>query len=155
MQKKIKKPIIYKKNIEQTNLSNVVNEPYAVYAPASFIKIPATSDFSFKKFLKIANQVPFTQKEWANILHLSERTLQRYAKANASFEGIYVDRILHIEQLINLGLEVFITPDALYNWLKKDKTVYGKLLNFQSLSSSSGIQETILQLGRILHNVYT
>ncbi len=108
-----------------------------------------------KKFLKIAQQVPFTQKEWAIILHLSERTLQRYAKANSSFEGIYVDRILHIEQLINLGLEVFITPDAFYNWLKKDKTVYGKLLNFQSLSNSNGIQETILQLGRILHNVYT
>lgn len=155
MQKKTKKPIIYKKNVEQTTLPNVVNEPYEIYAPASFIKIPATSDFSFKKFLKIAQQVPFTQKEWAIILHLSERTLQRYAKANSSFEGIYVDRILHIEQLINLGLEVFITPDAFYNWLKKDKTVYGKLLNFQSLSNSNGIQETILQLGRILHNVYT
>ena len=35
------------------------------------------------------------------MLHLSERTLQRYAKYNTSFEGIYVDRILHLEQMIH------------------------------------------------------
>lgn len=134
---------------------NIVQEPFAIYAPESLVKLPSVAEFTFKRFQKIADKIPFTQKEWANILHLSERTLQRYAKANSSFEGIYVDRILHIEQLINLGIEVFTDANSLYNWLKKDKIVFGKVLNFQSLYHTNGIQENIMQLGRILHNVYT
>ncbi|HEX3025061.1 MAG TPA: antitoxin Xre-like helix-turn-helix domain-containing protein, partial [Chitinophagaceae bacterium] len=126
----------------------------ALYAPSVKI-IPMVTDFSFKKFIKIADKVPFTQKEWANILHLSERTLQRYSKDNSSFEGIYIDRILQIEQLINLGLETFNNASALYAWLKKDKVVFNRVLNFESLYSYQGIQDTYNQIGRILHNVYT
>jgi uncharacterized protein (DUF2384 family) len=88
-------------------------------------------------------------------LHLSERTLQRYAKTNASFEGIYVDRILQIEQLIELGLETFSDGRTFYNWLKNDKIVVGEILNFNSLYSFQGINKTIDQLERIQYGVYT
>src|SRR5436190_20035006 len=73
-----------------------VEEPVAEYK--SVKKLPALAEFTYKRFERIASQVPFTQKEWSNILHLSERTLQRYAKDNSNFEGIYTDRILHIEE---------------------------------------------------------
>jgi hypothetical protein len=72
------------------------------------------------------------------MLHLSERTLQRYAKNNSSFEGIYTDRILLLQEMINLGLETFTDADAFYRWLKKDKLVLGQTLNFESLYSDSG-----------------
>jgi putative toxin-antitoxin system antitoxin component (TIGR02293 family) len=126
--------------------------------PAEFIqskRLPAVTDFPFRKFQKIAEKVPFTQKEWANILHLSERTLQRYAKDNSAFDGIYVDRILLLEQLIESGLETFVDSNALYNWLKKDKIVLGNKINFESLQSSQGINDIIDQLGRIQYGVYT
>jgi len=130
-----------------------VQEPATAYIQA--MRLPIVADFTFRKFQKIADKIPFTQKEWANILHLSERTLQRYAKDNSSFDGIYADRILQIQQLIEMGLETFVTADALYNWLKKDKNVMGHPLNFNSLYSLQGISETYNQIGRILHNVYT
>lgn len=113
-----------------------------------------TVDFSYKKFQKITNKMPFTQKEWAQILHLSERTLQRYAKDNSSFEGIYVDRILQLQQLIDMGLETFTDATAFYNWLKKEKKVLGHIINFESLYSSQGISDIITQLGRIQYGVY-
>jgi uncharacterized protein (DUF2384 family) len=150
-----KKASIQKYTQAGQSTASMVNEPMALYMPASIKKIPSVAEFSYKKFQKIADKVPFTQKEWSNILHLSERTLQRYAKDNSNFSAIYIDRILHIEQLINLGLETFTSPTALYDWLKKDKPVYGHILNFESLHTYSGIQETINQIGRILHNVYT
>lgn len=128
-------------------------EPFTEYI--SIKKLPPVDNFSFRRFQKIADKVPFTQKEWAGILHLSERTLQRYAKDNSSFEGIYVDRILQLEQLINLGLRTFTSGDVFYNWLKRDKPVFGNRLNFESLYSHQGIMETYNQVGRILHNVYT
>jgi putative toxin-antitoxin system antitoxin component (TIGR02293 family) len=133
----------------------VMNEPMAVYETTGLKVVPNVAEFTFKRFQKVADKVPFTQKEWANILHLSERTLQRYAKANTSFEGIYVDRILHVDEMIDLALQTFINGDALYKWLKKDKLVLGKVLNFESLYTQQGITDVTNQIGRILYGVYT
>lgn len=131
-----------------------VEEETVLYGSASKNNLPAVAEFTFRKFKKIADKVPFTQTDWAGILHLSERTLQRYAKNNGSFEGIYTDRILQLQELIELGLETFTSPDTFYQWLKKDKSVMGNVLNFGSLSSTRGIQETIHQLVRIQQGIY-
>jgi putative toxin-antitoxin system antitoxin component (TIGR02293 family) len=130
-----------------------VEEPLVQYQPVK--KQLAVADYTYKKLKKITELVPFTQADWANMLHLSERTLQRYAKNNSSFEGIYTDRILLLQDMINLGLETFTDADAFYRWLKKDKLVLGQTLNFQSLYSDRGIQEIIDQLSRIQYGVYT
>ncbi len=143
---KIKKP-----TRPETSLPHV-REAQAAYTPAK--KPLLVADFTFKKFKKVADLVPFTQAEWASILHLSERTLQRYAKSNASFEAIYTDRILHIQELINMGLETFANANALYRWLKREKNVLGSTLTFESLYSNRGIQEIIDEIGRIQYGVY-
>ncbi len=137
---------------EDEELSRV-EEP-VVRAPRINRLQAAVSDFSFKKFQKIADMVPFTLSEWANILHLSERTLQRYAKDNKNFEGIYVDRILQIERLIEQGLEVFNTAQAFYEWLKQPKQIMGEEVTFEYLNHSDGIYHISDQLGRIQHGVY-
>ncbi|MBV9987773.1 MAG: hypothetical protein JO301_08840 [Chitinophagaceae bacterium] len=129
-----------------------VEEAQASYLPTK--KSVAVADYSYRKLKKIADLVPFTQAEWANMLHLSERTLQRYAKNNSSFEGIYTDRILLLQEMIELGLETFSSAAAFYAWLKKDKPVMGRVLNFESLYSERGIQSVIDQLLRIQHGVY-
>jgi putative toxin-antitoxin system antitoxin component (TIGR02293 family) len=129
------------------------DEPVAGYKTPR--RLPVVADYPYRKFEKIAAQVPFTQREWANILHLSERTLQRYSKDNSSFEGIYVDRLLQIEQMIQMGLETFTDAEALYRWLRKEKKVLGHILNFESLYSTQGIQDITDQLGRIQYGVYT
>lgn len=146
--KKKAKPVKYKNKEDD----NILNEPMQVYH--SIKTIPAVLNFPFRKFEKIAGQIAFTQKEWSSILHLSEKTLQRYSKDNKSFEGIYVDRILQMQELIKMGLETFTSTEALYRWLKRDKPVLGELLTFDSLKNSRGIQLIIDQLGRIQHGVY-
>jgi len=148
----VAKKVRYKKYTTPPSKALKVEERAAEYGPVK--KAPILSDFSYKKFEKIASLVPFTQKEWANILNLSERTLQRYSNDNSNFEGIYVDRILHIEELIRMGLETFVNADAFYRWLKREKRVLGKTLNFESLYSTRGIQDIIDQIGRIQHGVY-
>ncbi|MGZ8557844.1 MAG: type II RES/Xre toxin-antitoxin system antitoxin [Chitinophagaceae bacterium] len=148
----MKKKTKPKKVIYEEREFTKVEEPVAGYRSLKII--PAILDFPHKKFEKIASKVPFTQKEWAAILHLSEKTLQRYSKDNKSFEGIYVDRILQIEELIALGLEAFSDANSFYEWLKKDKAVLGELLNFDSLKTTYGIGLLRNQVGRILHTVY-
>lgn len=133
--------------------SRVSEPPQTLYMPLRS-RLPLVADFSYSKFAKIAAKVPFTQKEWANILHLSEKTLQRYAKDNKSFEGLYAERILQIDELINMGLETFVDADTLYSWLKREKKVLGQTLNFESLYSTQGINEVIDEIGRIQYGVY-
>ncbi len=148
-----KKPTPKKYNPNPEKGSSV-NEPLpsSVYNPVR--PLPQIADFPYRKFIKIADRVPFTQKEWAGILHLSEKTLQRYAKDNSNFEGIYVDRILQMQDLIESGLEAFSNPEAFYRWLKRDKPVLGNLLNFDSLKSNEGIRLLSDEIARILHGVY-
>ena len=146
--KKKAKPVKYQPEKER----NMVNKPTPVYR--SVKTVPAILDYPYRKFEKIEKQIAFTQKEWAAILHLSEKTLQRYAKDNKSFEGIYTERILQMQELIEMGLETFTSPEAFYRWLKRDKPVLGELLTFGSLTSSRGIQLIIDELGRIQHGVY-
>jgi putative toxin-antitoxin system antitoxin component (TIGR02293 family) len=142
-----------KKYNTNTKVSKVSEPPQTLYMPIRS-RLPLVADFSYSKFAKVAAKIPFTQKEWANILHLSEKTLQRYAKDDKSFEGIYVERILQIDELINMGLETFVDADALYSWLKREKKVLGQVLNFESLYSTQGINEVVDEIGRIQYGVY-
>jgi len=138
---------------DQKEFDYRLQEPSVEYPVSQRLK--PVADFTHAQFLKIAARIDFTQKDWANILHLSERTLQRYTKNNTPFEGLYADKILHIEQLIRNGLEAFPNASTLYNWLKKEKQVMGHLLNFESLYTTQGIQELNDQLVRIQYSVYT
>lgn len=133
-----------------------VEEPFAAYLTTPSVKkIQASiANFTYQHFQQIAQKVPFTIEDWAKILHLSERTLQRYAKDNKNFEGIYADRILQIDKVFVLGLSVFNGADALYQWLKMPKNVMGQLLDFDSLSYTDGIRMILDQLGRIQQGVY-
>jgi AraC-like DNA-binding protein len=99
--KKMNKPKTYHQTEKK---SAIVEEPVAMYAPVNFVKVPAIAEFTYKRFQKIADKVPFTLKEWADMLHLSERTLQRYAKNNTAFEGIYVEELNEHEKLKELKL---------------------------------------------------
>src|SRR6266550_2808933 len=75
-----------------------VEEPQAPYYTVK--SMPIVKDFDYKEFKKIADKVPFTQKEWSDILHISERTLQRYAKDNGNFNFGVIDRILQIDKVM-------------------------------------------------------
>ena len=65
----------YKK---QTGTSAGTNEPNMSYISSPAHKL--LKDFTFEDFKKISSKIDFTQKEWAEVLHISERTLQRYSK---------------------------------------------------------------------------
>ena len=82
--------------------SSIVNEPAAPYM-RSFKVIPSLKDFTYNEFKKIADKAPFTQAEWAAMLHVSERTLQRYAKSNGSFAPINAERAMQIDKVLKEG----------------------------------------------------
>jgi putative toxin-antitoxin system antitoxin component (TIGR02293 family) len=129
-----------------------IYEPVINFAPAK--QMPLVKDFNYKEFKKIADKVPFTLQEWSQILHISERTLQRYAKANSNFPFSVVDRILQIDKVIKRGMEVFGNLDKFISWLRNNPYMLEGRLSLQSLRSIEGINLVLTQLGRIEHGLF-
>ena len=150
MEKKIP-PKKTKPYTQNTKVSKV-EEPEAVYNRTVKI-IPSINNFTYNEFKKIADKVPFTQTEWASILHVSERTLQRYAKNNGSFAPINADRALQIAQVINEGKITFGKTDLFYQWLKQKPLMLEGSLSLESFTTTHGIQMVLTQLGRIQHGI--
>ena len=142
------KPILYKANSKASKVA----EPFEAYL--SYKVMPLTKDFNYKEFKKIADKVPFTQKEWSDILHISERTLHRYAKEDGNFNFSVTDRILQIDKVIKRGIEVFGNIDKFISWLKSNPYMLEGRLSLQSLASFEGINMILTQLGRIEHGLF-
>jgi putative toxin-antitoxin system antitoxin component (TIGR02293 family) len=127
-------------------------EPMPVYR--SVKALPQVKDFTYAEFKKIADKAPFTQAEWAAILHISERTLQRYAKSNGSFAPINAERALQVEKVLKEGKLTFGKVENFYNWLKREPYMLGGNLSFESLYSANGIERILTQLHRIQHGLF-
>ena len=127
-------------------------EPEVVYNRTVKV-IPSIKNYTYNEFKKIADKTPFTQAEWASILHVSERTLQRYAKNNSSFAPINADRAIQIANLINEGKKTFGKTALFYQWLKRKPLMLEGSLSFESLTTTHGIQLVLTQLGRIQHGI--
>jgi len=110
-------------------------------------------DFDYEEFRKIADKAPFTQAEWASLLHVSERTLQRYAKNNGVFAPINAERAMQIAQLLAEGKKTFGKTDLFYNWLRSNPVSLDGTITMATLQTTSGIQQVLSQLGRIQHGI--
>lgn len=98
--------------------------------------------------------IPFTQGEWSDLLHLSERTFQRYKKENKKFESIYTEKILEIILLFRKGRTVFGSAKAFYQWLTTPNISMGHIKPYTVIDNTFGIKLVTYTLGRIEHGVF-
>ena len=143
-----------KKKVEYTPNMRVSKIQEALLSYPRVQNTPMVKDFTYKDFKKIADKVPFTLQEWSEILHISERTLQRYAKANSNFPFSVTDRILQIDKLIKRGIHVFGSMEKFIGWLRENPFMLEGRLSFQSLRSIEGVNLVFTQLGRIEHGIF-
>jgi DNA-binding transcriptional regulator YiaG len=145
------------KKPEKNRVEKTVSPVSKLQVPQQVYKrvkvLPLVKDFTYIEFKKIADRSPFTQAEWAALLHISQRTLQRYAKINGSFAPINTERALLIEKVLKEGKHTFGKVDNFYNWIKSEPYMLEGNLSFDSLSSFDGIQKVLTQLGRIQHGI--
>lgn len=149
---KKEKKVVPGQKRNKTSPSQVLKEPMASYIPLK--RASATGIYSYRKFEILSAKIPFTQREWASILHLSERTLQRNAKENKPFGGMYADRLQQIEKIFREAAIVFKKPSLFYNWLQQHPRVLNHTLSVGSLQTQDGIQLVLEELGRMQQGVY-
>jgi putative toxin-antitoxin system antitoxin component (TIGR02293 family) len=142
------KTLLYKHDVEL----NKAEQPEVIFRK-SVKAIPIVKDFTYNDFIKIAGKTPFTQAEWASMLHVSERTLQRYAKNNSSFAAINAERFAQINQVLTRAKKVFGSIEMFYQWIHSNPPMLEGDLSFSSLTTYDGIQNVLTQIGRIEHGI--
>ncbi|PSR53494.1 hypothetical protein AHMF7605_08130 [Adhaeribacter arboris] len=108
----------------------------------------------FNLFQDFAAEVSFSQAEWSQYLHLSEKTLQRYKKEKSTFDPLQSERILEIMQLFKKGIAVFGDKNHFNTWLNTSNIVLGNGKPKDLLDSSFGIQLLQDELIRIEYGVF-
>lgn len=107
----------------------------------------------FTFFEKLAKNIPFTLREWASYLHLSERSLQRFKKEKGTFNTVSSEKIIEITMLNKYGIEVFGDQDKFNVWLLTKNVALGGITPKDLLDSSFGIQLLKDELTRIEHGI--
>lgn len=158
-----------KKKVDDTSK---VEEPIVAYGMANFTPMVAMmgsqyenpSDFdllklarkgiSKKSLLALAKQISLTIEEVASVLHISERTLQRYTPQTL-VKTEYADRAIELALLYERGIEVLGSERAFSNWIKSPNYALGGEIPFNLLDTRIGFTMVLNILGRIEYGVFS
>lgn len=107
----------------------------------------------YATFQKVSKNIPLKLAEWSKVLHLSERTLQRYKKEKLSFAPLYSEKIIEIQLLFNKGKDVFGSEENLYKWLSTKNIALGGISPISLLDNTFGILMIKDEIARIEHGI--
>lgn len=109
---------------------------------------------SYNDFLNLFANEPFTEKEWANYLGISTRTLDRYRNGSKNFPSKQSERIIEIKRLLNHGESVFEDWENFMYWISANNIPMGGVSPKELLDTTMGINMVHDQLGRIEHGIF-
>lgn len=108
---------------------------------------------SFSAFSAFSKRIPFTPKDWASFLHISERTLHRYQQDKRRFDALQSEKIIEIALIYQQGTHVMGTQENFNTWLDTLNPVLGKVKPKTLLDSNFGIALLRDELTRLEHGV--
>jgi len=118
-------------------------------SPIPYLISRSREGIKFSIFNKLVNGRPFTMKDWANYLHLSETTLQRYKKENIVFEPFKSEKIIQITLLQKKGGKAFGDKEKFNQWMETTIAALGGVKPKELIDSSYGVDLVNDELGRI------
>ncbi|MGM0391809.1 MAG: type II RES/Xre toxin-antitoxin system antitoxin [Bacteroidota bacterium] len=157
---------------------NQINEAAAIYVaqvPANLRQGSLDKNFSFADFLnnkllvihsirsgitfslfsEITKITPFSDEDWAEILNISSKSLQRYrAEKNFRFKPIHSEKIIEIAEVALLGNTVFDTSSKFYMWLSTPLFALGSMKPIELLKDSYGKEMVLNELHRIDQGIF-
>ncbi|MGZ3872967.1 MAG: type II RES/Xre toxin-antitoxin system antitoxin [Mucilaginibacter sp.] len=113
----------------------------------------ARKGFSKRALLALAKKISLNIQELANILHISERTLQRYDD-DAIIRTEYAEKAVELARLYARGEEVFGSIDKFKRWIKAPSVVFNGEAPVSILDTSAGFDMVFKELGRIEHGIF-
>ncbi|MBC6112225.1 antitoxin Xre/MbcA/ParS toxin-binding domain-containing protein [Pedobacter fastidiosus] len=114
----------------------------------------ARKGISKKALTALAKQISLTLEEIAGILHISERTLQRYTPTTL-VKTEYADRAIELARLYERGIEVLGSAKAFNSWVKMPNLALNGEVPFNLLDTRIGFEMVLNILGRIEYGVFS
>ena len=103
--------------------------------------------------LSLAKRISLTIQELADIMHISERTLQRYDD-NAIIKTEYAEKAVELARLYTRGEEVFGSIEKFKLWMKTPGLIFNGEAPVSMLDTSAGFDMVFRELGRIEHGIF-
>jgi len=155
---------------------NQVNEPLVAYLRApnegsSFMSILSGAKFNSKSasdwdilkltreglpkrvLMLMAKKISLTLQELSNVMHISERTLQRYDDDEV-VKTEYAEKAINLARLYTRGEEVFGSLEKFKTWMRTPLYVFHGETPVSLLDTSVGFDIIFTELGRIEHGIF-
>jgi putative toxin-antitoxin system antitoxin component (TIGR02293 family) len=107
----------------------------------------------YSLFNLIQHFTPFSENDWASILDISTKSLQRYKLSSKDFKPIQSEKIIEMAEVTNIGLDVFGEMNKFKLWLNTPNFSLGNLMPLELLNDSYGKEMVIGELTRINHGI--
>lgn len=153
------------KKYQQKETASSVEEPmmsyYTTPSYGHFLNNPLgvseliEKGLSYNFFNALSKNIPFNEDEWAEILNISTKSLQRYRLDKSFlFKPIHAEKIMEITEVTYLGLEVFGDAQKFKTWLKTKNFSLGNHSPQDLMRNSYGKELVINELNRIQHGIF-
>lgn len=139
--------------LNQTSLVGLLGSNYAVSTDFDLLNL-ARKGVSKKALLSLAKQISLTIQELAGIMHISERTLQRYTPTTL-IKTEHAEKAIELARLYQRGTEVFGTMDNFNDWMKTPNYTLNGEAPLSLLDTSIGFELILQTLGRIEYGVFS
>lgn len=131
-----------------TEVQQLFKDPYAI---TSMIK----QGVPYHVFEQIKKTYPLSGQEWAELIHISYKTLQRYeAKEAYTFKENHSERILAITEVLDYGLYYFDDPENFRRWLDTPSFALGDSKPLDLLTNSFGRSLVLNELVHLEHGIF-
>jgi len=114
----------------------------------------AREGLTYNHFTTLSERIQIGIQEWADYLHISERTIQRYKKEGKAFDPVSSEKIILVELLYKKGIDVFGIEENFYTWMDTKSIALGGVKPKELLDTSFGISMVYDELGRIEHGIF-
>ncbi len=108
---------------------------------------------SYKLFKLIQKISPFTEENWAEILDLSTKSLQRYKQSAKAFKSLQSEKILEIAEVTTYGIDVFGSTEKFKLWLETPSFALSNLKPIDLIKDSYGKEIVLGELTRINYGI--
>lgn len=150
---KVEEPMVAYALPHHTPLVAMMGNQYANPSDFDLLKL-ARKGISKKSLLALARKISLTIEEVASVLHISERTLQRYTP-DTLIKTAYADRAIELALLYERGVDVLGSERAFNSWMKSPNLALGGETPFNLLDTRIGFTMVLDVLGRIEHGVFS
>lgn len=108
---------------------------------------------SYKSLSNAQSLMPFSTQEWATMLHVSKRSIERLKKESKKLTSSQSEKLIEVALLYDYGLDVFGDAKKFPRWLERSNLALGGVTPKSLLDTNQGIKAIKTELSRIEYGV--